>query len=955
MLKLPRIRSRHGVFTVLRRNHAEVFMERYDRLRAWALRLTEDSQQAEDILHDSFLQFTLSNTDLGQVENLDAYLHGIVRNVYVSAVRRAASGGMQRRSVVEFDSAELGYCLIDPSLRIQAREELRIICDYACARKETSTAGSVLILRFFHGYYPAEIARIVRCTRQAVANRLLVARSEAKLELASVVARAAAHDAGALASTQGAKTRQEFLAELRESILQSRKGACLSKESLDAAYAQGNPSPLACETLAHIVSCRKCLDDVNRRLGLPLLAERHPNDTIGPDGGTGADGNDAAHLKRCAREVFEHLPRELSVSVNGHPIGSQPVSGGTAKQSLNIALQETVTFVEVFSELGVRLLMMEVAEPSQTGAMEQSVTTRLSDGRTLTASLDQSGCWPKLNVAYAAPALGEAAEEIATAVPDQEPAAHGVGSLLGRWWQSMRGWGYWVPAATAAATLCVLLGLVFLHKSPSNNSAAMLLNKSAAFEQKAILPESVAFQAVSFVETKVNTGEVIASRRIETWRRAQPPSVARRIFNEKGKLVAGEWTNPDGASVVYQRNKMMTLAPLQAPKIVSAAMMSEVPLTAKDFVKLVGNTANLSVSESPDAFIVHYQNSAKAATPCITQASLTLRRVDLHPIEQSVVVKSEQGAREYRYVETKYVQEPANAVDPAVFHPDAGVFMPALPLRILPRAMAATPELEVEVLKRLDDVHALAGEQITITAAPAGPLKLEGIVDTPERKAEILRSIGALRNQPALKVNIETAEEAQLHAPPVKGTPIELQGMDVVEHDIPIASQLRGYFSTHGIGGEDTAAQIRQLTSSVTDASMHARLDAMALNELVTRFSDQQLAAMPAETREELKTMIRNHAQDFLARTRELSGDLAPVFPAVAGAQAEVTGPDIGNLRNNVARLLELASATDDAVGRSFRISVDDHQTVMVNTAEFWRRLRRAEQLATAVLKNSEK
>ena len=42
--------------------------------------------------------------------------------------------------------------------------ELRQVCQYACDRKETSRAGSVLILRFLHGYYPREIAQIMRAT-----------------------------------------------------------------------------------------------------------------------------------------------------------------------------------------------------------------------------------------------------------------------------------------------------------------------------------------------------------------------------------------------------------------------------------------------------------------------------------------------------------------------------------------------------------------------------------------------------------------------------------------------------------------------------------------------------------------------------------------------------------------------------------------------------------------------
>jgi len=56
---------------------------------------------------------------------------------------------------------------------------------YACTRKETSKAGSVLILRFFHGYYPSEITKVIRGTRHAVDLRLRNACAEAKATLAN--------------------------------------------------------------------------------------------------------------------------------------------------------------------------------------------------------------------------------------------------------------------------------------------------------------------------------------------------------------------------------------------------------------------------------------------------------------------------------------------------------------------------------------------------------------------------------------------------------------------------------------------------------------------------------------------------------------------------------------------------------------------------------------------------
>ena len=56
--------------------HEELFLERYRRLRAWALQLTgNDREQSEDLLHDTYVQFTLTRPDLGAIDNLDGYLY----------------------------------------------------------------------------------------------------------------------------------------------------------------------------------------------------------------------------------------------------------------------------------------------------------------------------------------------------------------------------------------------------------------------------------------------------------------------------------------------------------------------------------------------------------------------------------------------------------------------------------------------------------------------------------------------------------------------------------------------------------------------------------------------------------------------------------------------------------------------------------------------------------------
>src|SRR5262249_18571451 len=149
-------------------------------------------------------------------------------------------------------------------------------------RKETSKAASVLLLRFFHGYYPSEIALLLRTSRQAVDERLRLARSEAKLYLDDPQRLKFIAEGPPLKPPPSQPPRPrattDFLDELREMIFQSRQGHCLSRKQLRQVYSSAEAKAVDGTLLAHLVSCPRCLDEVNRLLGLPLLADRYPTD-----------------------------------------------------------------------------------------------------------------------------------------------------------------------------------------------------------------------------------------------------------------------------------------------------------------------------------------------------------------------------------------------------------------------------------------------------------------------------------------------------------------------------------------------------------------------------------------------------------------------------------------------------------------------------------------------------
>jgi hypothetical protein len=60
------------------------------------------------------------------------------------------------------------------------QDDLRRIVAYLCWRKGAVKSASVLLLRFFHRYFPEEIVRIALMKRGAIDELLRVSREEVK-------------------------------------------------------------------------------------------------------------------------------------------------------------------------------------------------------------------------------------------------------------------------------------------------------------------------------------------------------------------------------------------------------------------------------------------------------------------------------------------------------------------------------------------------------------------------------------------------------------------------------------------------------------------------------------------------------------------------------------------------------------------------------------------------------
>src|ERR1041385_4085535 len=76
-----------------------LFLERYQRLLAWAMRLTKyDRAGAEDLVQDAFIQFTRGRTSLDTITNIDGYLRRMLHYLNLARVARL-SEQMHRQSL----------------------------------------------------------------------------------------------------------------------------------------------------------------------------------------------------------------------------------------------------------------------------------------------------------------------------------------------------------------------------------------------------------------------------------------------------------------------------------------------------------------------------------------------------------------------------------------------------------------------------------------------------------------------------------------------------------------------------------------------------------------------------------------------------------------------------------------------------------------------------------------
>ena len=474
-------------------------------------------------------------------------------------------------------------------------------------------------------------------------------------------------------------------------------------------------------------------------------------------------------------------------------------------------------------------------------------------------------------------------------------------------------------------------------------SASELLDKSIEFQINQIseVPQAVVYQKLRVSRNGVSEID------LETWRDTTRSRFRQNVTSTVNAAFDQEISN------VLQLNGFDPRQPLSSTTFANWRKGLSGKSDAIEQVRAEDGTG---------LAVLHTINTAANVPGQIRKASLAVRSNDFHPVGQVLEVYSTNGIQTYEFTEVDF-----RVLSLTVFAPDffaepnqpqvASVAESRSPKAVETNSNSiaansnvaekpvvatfapASVEVEIEVFSLLHKAKADLGEQITVSRNADGTLSVRGLVDTADRKNEILATLAEVRKNPAVSIEIKTINEAIAEH---KSTPRPASTVETVEGQSSATaadSELLSYFKS-----EDAA---RRFGGQMVARSNRAMSSAYALKRLMSQFKTDELRDLSPDARGKLLDLVRWHASSIREECEGLSSDLRPVFGAADSKPAGTYGVnDIGAIRAAVDELFSLASTNDRVVRSAFTLSSSGQNFTAIKTAQFWQSLKSAEALA---------
>jgi anti-sigma factor RsiW len=513
-----------------------------------------------------------------------------------------------------------------------------------------------------------------------------------------------------------------------------------------------------------------------------------------------------------------------------------------------------------------------------------------------------------------------------------------------------------VSSAVVVVALIVAMGLKFFW--PVRVTAGELLAKSSAAEEvKANDVSLVVHRSLLFEKRRSSDQKVLDHRRIEVWHGGKGGVTARRLYDDAGHLVAGEWRQRDGSSEIYrsglrprtEKHAATVLALLKTPE-----ELWRFDLSARAFRELMKSTAQARVKRQGAYYVVSFEPDHDTGT--LLEAVLTVRKDDLRAVGVDLLMASAAEAHSpaasappatqlYSIVETSFEEEPAASAQPQVFEPD-----PVPVASELAPSAQATRDLQIETTYLLDQIGATLGQQITVVIGADHKLHVEGVVETEGRESEILNALAPVRSNPAVSVKVMSYADVLRRArrsPPRASA--GLGTLPALSATVPVEAELSEYLESHAAPGQqfDLRQQVQKFSEEVVGDSSEAMRHAWVLKWLAGVLPSAEIEGLSEAARHQYFSMIAEHAKQVGQHTRSLRLRLEPAFfPGEASSGHAIAGGSPETPAQAVDRLFNTVSRTDKAIQSAFSITFGRNLSASIKTPEFHASLIEAEELA---------
>jgi DNA-directed RNA polymerase specialized sigma24 family protein len=835
------LKANHAADTI--RSIDQEFLSRYETFVHWAMRFSPGNRsRAQELVHEAFVQIRLTRTSLSSISNLDGYFYSVLRNLSLAQASEETRRTLIHLSPLEFDSLASAPPTSNLEEVLEFQFQLRELQRFLCVRRWSIKGASILILRFFLGYTNEELSAITHLSQASLRQRLRVARIEGRDHLARLK-----RDHTATVDPLHALLAEDFVQEIRDSILGTTEGPCITRNRLV------DPGiTLTTEELAHLAGCRGCLA---RSLGNDDTehADLRPPSSLAPDDHNVTVSKVVLIARtsmdmekdplRHYRETFSHQPRVLNVLVNGKVLASVRVNGHEHTLAVPVHPRIAIEFIEVVSDASVRLCFFSAEVCAEQGI--SSIVSELSEDRSLCLSLEGTPSGAIVRLIYRN-SLCEVTAEPQQIVPFRflsETTAEGV-STWSRRWRSFR--DNLLVRPLSAALVATLIFVLIAHQiNPTPLYAEDILKRADQWEER--MPQGSAdVLHRSFVYLETHPGQEDVRRHIDLWSRPAGHVRMLQVSTAEGKPLAS------------------TRLPVVGPVNLSTAW------------QLVPSPESVR-SMVPDVHVLKVTHTSRELILSSSRLEMRLDAATFRPQEISLNIGSTHVDIRENWTENIPVKLTPLQDRPAA----ASAYRPGL---IRQPTREELDESELEGRERLHALHADVGEDVRILSG-THEILVTGVLSHAGLRRQVEQALGSVVY---LRTELRSADRALGRPRPT----LRLAHVSTMEQSRP--PLLKSWLEEHYPNDAEREEFISAIFSGLDDALAHSR----ALSELTARYPDRpqpRVLALEEDHRASINHELATLRQN-ISGFPDAWNDLAP--------QPDTPSPELQQLYRTLTLLL---------------------------------------------------